>query len=317
MLDQVGNCPGATRANGTVEPAEGVPGHGPPAGVPLTIREASRMLAVPVSTLRSWELRYGLPRTSRTEGGHRRYLAAALDELALMRDEIARGKRAAEAAASTRLLLGRAGPARGFVDRLLAAAHEMEPGGVRACLDDSARELGLGATIDDVLLPAMRQIGRWWETGQCDVGHEHLATEAARTWLGRMVAFAPEPHRTGRLLLACGPRDTHSLGLEAFATLLTHDGWSCRILGARTPVATLVTTAATVSARVIVVISHVSAGRRAAVEAITAAGTLGTPVFYAGNAFIARPTRRRLPGTYLGDSQRDAVGIIDATLTRS
>lgn len=315
MLDQVANCSGATRANGSIEPADDPARHGPPTGVELTIREASRVLAVPVSTLRSWEARYGLPRTSRTEGGHRRYLTAALDELALMRDEIARGKRAAEAAASTRLLLGRAGPARGFVDRVLARAREMDPVAVRECLDDSARELGLGATIDDVLLPAMRQIGRWWETGQCDVGHEHLATEAARTWLGRMVAFAPEPSRTGCILLACGPRDTHSLGLEAFGTLLTHEGWSCRVLGARTPVATLVRTAGTVAARAIVVVSHVSAGRRAAVEAITAAGALGAPVFYAGNAFIARPTRRRLPGTYLGDSQRDAVRIIDAALS--
>ena len=314
MLDRVGNYPGATRADAITEPGDDGPRSGTPADAPLTIREASRLLAVPVSTLRSWELRYGLPRTARTEGGHRRYLAAALDELRLMRDEIARGKRAAEAAASTRLLLGRAGPARGFVDRLLTAARDMDPGMARVCLDDSAHELGLGATIDDVLLPAMRQIGRWWETGHCDVGHEHLTTEAARTWLGRVVAFAPEPHRTGRILLACGPSDTHSLGLEAFGALLTHSGWPCRTLGARTPVATLVTTAAAVDARAIVVISHVSAGRRPAVEAITAAAALGVPVFYAGNAFIARPVRRRLPGTYLGDSQRDAVGIIEAAL---
>ena len=62
-------------------------------------------------------------------------------------------------------------------------------------------------------MPAIRRIGRWWETGRCDVGHGHSATEAAGTWLGKMVAFAPEPARRAPVVLACGPRDTHTLGV--------------------------------------------------------------------------------------------------------
>ena len=62
--------------------------------IPLTIQQASSVLTVPVSTLRSWERRYDVPTTSRTTGGHRRYTKRAIDELRLMRDEIARGKRA-------------------------------------------------------------------------------------------------------------------------------------------------------------------------------------------------------------------------------
>lgn len=314
MLGQVGNIPGCARENETPGLAGGDPGSALRADTALTIREASRLLAVPMSTLRSWEERYGLPRTSRTEGGHRRYLTEALDELRLMRDEIAQGKRAAEAAVSARLLLHQAGPARGLVDRLLAAAQAMDPGSVRGCLDDALYELGLGVTIDDVLLPAMRQIGRWWETGQCDVGQEHLTTEVARAWLGRLTAYGPEPRHPRPVLLACGPHDYHSLGLEAFAALLTHAGWPCRILGARTPVSALVACAERVEAGGIVITSHMSTGRRPAVEAITGAAALEVPVFYAGNAFVARPSRRRLPGVYLGDSQRDAVAIIEATL---
>ena len=50
-------------------------------------------MTVLVSTLRSWERCYDLPTTARTIGGHRRYTMVAIDELRLMRDEIARGKR--------------------------------------------------------------------------------------------------------------------------------------------------------------------------------------------------------------------------------
>ena len=74
--------------------------------------------------MRSWERRYDVPMTSRTTGGHRRYTKLAIDELRLMRDEIARGKRAGDAAVSARLLLH---PARGppFVDTFLAAVRSM------------------------------------------------------------------------------------------------------------------------------------------------------------------------------------------------
>ena len=42
--------------------------------------------------------------------------------------------------------------------------------------------IGLGPTLDDVLLPTMRQIGSAWEAGHCDITTEHLTTEAVRSW---------------------------------------------------------------------------------------------------------------------------------------
>ena len=100
-------------------------------GCVLTIRQASSLLTVPVSTLRSWERRYDVPMTARTTGGHRRYTKLAIDEPRLMRDEIARGKRAGEAAVSARLLLQPTEPARPFIDAFLVAAQAMQPARVR------------------------------------------------------------------------------------------------------------------------------------------------------------------------------------------
>jgi methanogenic corrinoid protein MtbC1 len=283
---------------------------------PLTIRQVSALLAVPVSTLRTWEQRYSVPGIVRTRGGHRRYPAEAIDELRIIRDEIARGRRAGQAATTARLLVDPDEPGRDLVDRFLDAARAMDQGGVRSCLDDAAARLGRGATVDLVLVPAMRRIGHWWEIGTCDVGHEHLATEAARAWLARMVAFAPEP-RPGRcVLLACGPRDLHSLGLEAFGMLLTSDGQNCRVLGARTPVPALTLAAEALDAAAVVVVSHMSVGRQAAIAALAAVAALDTPTFYAGNAFLTRPARRRAPGVYLGESHRDAVRLLEGCLAR-
>jgi DNA-binding transcriptional MerR regulator len=283
---------------------------GPEIGDGLPIQDVSRLLGVPAPTLRAWELRYGVPVAPRSPGGHRRYSAEAVTQIKLMRDEIARGRRAAEAARQVLALLAQTGPARDLVDDLLAASTQMEPGAVVAVLDRAVDEIGLPATMDEVLMPAMRQVGQWWEAGRCDVAQEHLTSEAARGWLGRIAGFAPSPVRGAPVLLACGPRDLHTLGLEAFAVLLAYDGWSCRVLGARTPADTLVTAARATSAAAVVVVSHLSVGRRPAVEAIRAVADSGTEVFYAGNAFLFSRARERLPGTYLGERLAAAAAVL-------
>src|SRR4051812_44897471 len=44
----------------------------PEVGTGLTIQAVSQLLDVPAPTIRSWERRYGVPPTSRSQGGHRR-----------------------------------------------------------------------------------------------------------------------------------------------------------------------------------------------------------------------------------------------------
>ena len=174
--------------------------------------------------------------------------------------------------------------------------------------------LGLSSCLDDVLLPAMRQVGLWWQTGRCDVEQEHLTTEAARAWLESVLAYAPEPVSRASIVLACGPTDLHTIGLEAMATLLRYRRWPCRVLGARTSVATLSTAIRATDARAVVVVSHLNAGRNRAIEALHAANDSGAAVFYAGNAFTSPRSRRNLPGAYLGTRLGPACDQIDAAV---
>jgi len=286
-----------------------------PVGGGLHIQQASDLLGVPAPTLRSWERRYGLPTTQRSSGGHRRYSEDALMELRLMRDEVARGRRAADAARSVRALLDPRGPGAARVEELLDASQRMEPAAIRAVLDRSRDELGLAVSLDHVLMPAMRQIGAWWETGRCDVAQELLTTEVARGWLARLVALAPAPTHERPVLLACGPRDLHTLGLEGLAALLVHRGRGCRVLGARTPERTLVTAANATDAAAVVVVSHLATQRRPAVAALRAVAATGCPVFYAGNGFLFPAARTEVPGTYLGERLATAADLITALLT--
>ncbi|MCW2495913.1 B12-binding domain-containing protein [Jatrophihabitans sp.] len=277
-------------------------------GVPIA--EASGRLGVPMPTLRSWELRYNMPPVARVAGRHRRYASAELHALRLMRDEIARGTRASLAAQRVRDLLGLVGAPVDYIEGILAASERLDPAAVRAELAAAHASLGLAACLDDVLMPAMQQIGLWWQSGRCDVGQEHLTTEAARAWLESLVPYAPAPASSVPVVLACGPTDLHTIGLEALGLLLRYRGQPCRLLGARTSVTALVTAIQVSQARAAVLVSHLNSGRQRAIQALRAVDDLGVAVYYAGNAFGSPRSRRGLPGTYLGDRLDDACSLV-------
>jgi DNA-binding transcriptional MerR regulator len=281
----------------------------------LRIHQVSTLLGVPAPTLRSWERRYGLPTTVRSRGGHRRYMDNELRQLRLMRDEVAHGRRAADAALRVRMLLDDEDPAAAWITELLDASAGMQPRDIEAVLDRAEQELTLPRTVDAVLLPALRQVGNWWETGRCDVAQEHLTTETVRHWLSRRTVLGGDP--TGpAVVLACGPRDQHSVGLEALAALLAPHRIQSHLTGARTPPDALLACMRRTRAAAAVVVSQLPTNRRASVEALTVAAQTERPLFYAGNAFLFATARKGVPGTYLGESISGAADRIVESVTR-
>ena len=279
----------------------------------VSIAEVSSVLGVPMPTLRSWELRYGLPTFSRPVGQHRRYLPAEVHAIKLMRDEIARGEQAGLAAATVRRLLDIGGPAGAFIQQFLERSHRLDAVGVWETLDHAADALGLGPCVDEVLFPSMRQVGIWWAVGHCDVAQERATTEAVRAWLGKRTAFAPAPTGSRPVLLACGPSDWHTIGIESLAMLLRHAGLNCRVLGARIPTDLLVAAAASSDAAAVVLVSQLATGRRLAVGSIGAVSEAKLPIFYAGSSFIVSRSRVGVPGVYLGTRVVDAcTRVVDA-----
>lgn len=300
---------GRTKATMAIQRDSAQPGGG------MAIKEAGELLHVPAPTLRSWERRYGLPTTTRSVGGHRRYTFAALNQLRLMRDEIAIGRPAADSARWVRGLLDEANPARGRIDAVMAASTIMDSATIVSLLEQARKELGLDVAIDEVLLPSIRQIGTWWEAGRCDVGQEHFTTEVVRGWLAKMTTLAPPPKSENWVLLAVGPQDLHTLGLECLAALLVHHGIGCRVLGPRTPQLVLTAAIAATSPAAVVVVSHLPTHRRAATGSIRVAFEAGCPTFFAGNAFMFESSRRNVPGIYLGESMTGAAANVRAVLS--
>jgi hypothetical protein len=201
-----------------------------------------------------------------------------------------------------------------LIDGLMDAASRNDPVGVRGELDAALGALGLGACIDDVLLPVMRRIGNQWQQGQWDIETERLTTETVRAWLEVRLLSAPEPGPAAAVLLACGPRDQHSIALEALGLLLRNQAQSCRMLGPRTSIRSLTVAIAANRPSGIVVVSHLRSSRLGATQALRSIASPGPPLFYAGDAFATRRLRRNVPGTYLGTNiQAASRAILRAT----
>ncbi len=275
--------------------------------VGLTIEQVSRMLGVPVPTIRSWERRHQVPVVDRTPGGHRRYSSEQLDALRRMRDLVAQGLRPVDAAA--RIKAEDATSPDSLIEALLQASQEYKPDTIGEILDAAQQSLGLGRTVDDVLLPALRQLGRRWQSGEADVSHEHLATNAVRGWLSKISQSGP-PRQFRPIVLCCGPRDDHTLGLEALRALLAERGFDCLLLGARTPVESLTRAVRDTAAAAVILVCHLPAGRQDAVDALRSAELRRTSIYYAGGAFASPQARHGVPGHHLGDNLTNAADSV-------
>jgi MerR family transcriptional regulator, light-induced transcriptional regulator len=268
-------------------------------GRALGIKAVSELLGVPAPTIRSWERRYALLTADRSAGGHRLYREDDLVVLRRMRDEVAQGRAAVDAAAIASS--GGSGMAEGLRDAVLTYTGRLDGRAITATLDRARALLGLERTVDDVLMPAMREIGRLWSIGERDVAHEHAATAAIHAWLGRVRLTAPPPSQPGSVVLACGPHDAHTLALDCLAALLEHRGVDCRLLAARTPADSLVLAVQEAKATAAVVVSYLARYRPAAVLAIRGVAQTPASIYYAGAAFQHRRSRLGVPGIYLGD----------------
>jgi DNA-binding transcriptional MerR regulator len=62
-----------------------------------SIGAVERMLDIPAATIRNWEERYGLVKPQRSDGGHRLYTRAQVEQLRFVMEGLARGLQPAEA----------------------------------------------------------------------------------------------------------------------------------------------------------------------------------------------------------------------------
>ncbi|MFN4260103.1 MAG: helix-turn-helix domain-containing protein [Gemmataceae bacterium] len=194
--------------------------------------EVSRALGVSTSTIKRWVDQGVLP-AHKTAGGHRKILRA--DVLRLVRagsfphldltllmlpDNVAD----TDTATLSQLLLG--GLKQGDIALIRSAIHGAY-----------AARLPLEILGDDVIVPAMTQLGHEWQEGQIDVMHEHRGTHLCITVLHELrPALEMNAQKDRPIAVGGNPEGDHSsLASLLIELMLLDTGWDAVNLGPATP----------------------------------------------------------------------------------
>ncbi len=215
-----------------------------------TIRQAAARSGVPATLLRAWERRYGIVRPQRTAAGYRLYDDAAIELLRAMRLLVDSGWSAREAAArvvaadatelsSIGLELGTAplldGPFAALVTQFVVAAAAMDGGAMNGALDRAFSTARFETVADEMLLPALRQVGRRWASGEMSVAAEHAASAAVMRRLGMAFEAAGDRPDGATILVGLPPGSRHEGAAMAFAVAARRAGLDAVYLGPDVP----------------------------------------------------------------------------------
>ena len=267
----------------------------------LSAGDAARRIGVAVTTIRTWDRRYGLGPTYREPGRHRRYSEHDLARLELMRRLTVDGVDAAEAARIAKAAGDPAGQASpesdqaspdsdqsspdsgtapsartsGTVKGLRRAALALDPADVDRLLSLALAD-GVVRAWTAVIAPALRGLGRQYATAGRYIAAEHLLSGRVSAALARV----PRPGSRPRVLLACAPAEEHSLPMEALAAALAERGVASRMLGARVPANALRDALARTGPAAVLIWAH-SAATADGGQVAAAAGSRPRPVIVA------------------------------------
>lgn len=238
--------PGSDEAG---EPAAAAP---PVSEIVWNVGSVADRLGISPSTLRTWERRYGVGPTHRTDGGHRRYTETDIERVSLVQALINRGAPPMEAARVAQslpndglgaALLEASGDDHGadldheqIIDSMIRAARDYQPDRVGALVGGALRRDGVIGAWSGVVAPALIRIGEEWSQGRLGIEVEHIASEVI---VGELRAYTRAAGRLDSsgptIVLASAESDLHSMPLIALEAGLAEAGLACHVLGAQFP----------------------------------------------------------------------------------
>ncbi len=248
-------------------------------GTYVSIGGLSRATGGPIETLRTWEMRYGFPKSVRKPSGHRQFEIGAAGRIRTIARALERGLRAGEVVPASdqslqdllAALPGKTQPrtqtaplnpsaflemVRNFdADRLMRSLHS-----------DLAHEDPI-AYVETRISPGLELLGAAWAAGDLEIAHEHFASERISDVLRESRLRFEETAAGPFVALTTLPGESHGLGLQITALILSSAGLRVLTLGTEVPIAEIAALARKTGA-VAVGISVSAATRRTASPAL-------------------------------------------------
>ncbi len=114
--------------------------------------------------------------------------------------------------------------------------------GVEAWIDRSVEKIGAVPTLNDVLLPAMKEVGDKFGAGELILPFVLQSAEVMKRAVARLENYLDriEGYTKGTVVLATVFGDVHDIGKSLVNTILTNNGYTVVDLGKQVPVQTVI-----------------------------------------------------------------------------
>src|SRR3954454_16742424 len=114
--------------------------------------------------------------------------------------------------------------------------------GVEAQIDASVEKIGAVPTLNDVLLPAMKEVGDKFGAGELILPFVLQSAEVMKRAVARLENYLDklEGYTKGTVVLATVFGDVHDIGKSLVNTILTNNGYSVVDLGKQVPIGTII-----------------------------------------------------------------------------
>jgi len=113
--------------------------------------------------------------------------------------------------------------------------------GVEEWIDRSVEKIGAVATLNDVLLPAMKEVGDKFGAGELILPFVLQSAEVMKRAVSRLERYLDriEGYTKGTVVLATVFGDVHDIGKSLVNTILTNNGYTVVDLGKQVPISTI------------------------------------------------------------------------------
>jgi 5-methyltetrahydrofolate--homocysteine methyltransferase len=180
--------------------------------------------------------------------------------------------------------------------------------GVEDWIDASVEKIGAVPTLNDVLLPAMREVGDKFGAGELILPFVLQSAEVMKRAVAQLERYLDklEGYTKGTVVVATVFGDVHDIGKSLVSTILTNNGYSVIDLGKQVPISTIIDAAREHDATAIglsALLVSTSKQMPACVQELHAGG-LSFPVLV-GGAAINRNFALRI--SYPGGTESDEI----------
>lgn len=205
------------------------------------LRTAARLTGLSPELLRAWERRYAVVEPHRTPGGTRRYSAADLERLRLVKAAVDAGHRISQVAhLDANELRRRSGVSEvGSTNReeaIFASLESLDGAEAQRLLALQLSALGPASFAREVALPLVHAVGDRWARGETGIAQEHLVTGVLRSLLGSALQPTAASRLGPRIVFATPSGERHELGLLMAALTALSAGANPVYLGCELPV---------------------------------------------------------------------------------